>query len=68
MLCNAGIGLVGEDVDVLRTIARNLERARELTQALILSAAMQDELPPLTCAGTGIAMSSKVSLVRASLV
>lgn len=42
--CNTAIGLVGEDAEMLRTIARNLERAKELTQALVLSAPVQAAL------------------------
>lgn len=43
--CNSSIGLLGDDPAMLRLIADNLERAKELTAALIMAAPIQDELP-----------------------
>jgi hypothetical protein len=42
--CNTAIGLVGEDAALLRVIADNLERAKELTRALLVVAPEQGEL------------------------
>lgn len=42
--CNTAIGLLAENPELMRTVAGNLERAREITQALLLTAPVQGAL------------------------
>jgi Recombination endonuclease VII len=42
--CNTGIGSFGDDPAIMRVVADNLERAKELTAALLLVAPQQDKL------------------------
>jgi hypothetical protein len=43
--CNSGIGMLGDNPQLLRLAAANLERAQAVVDALLIGAPIQDELP-----------------------